>query len=1127
MKPLQIYTQALLISAAQFAIAVEIYQADFSDTSVFMPGGADPYVELAVDGFSSADMSLTNSGTVTDARWSNDTTNKGFAEAVNSNATALVAAGGAYSSSIDFLFGLTANGNGPVIQSGLFDGAIASSDGLAMTLVRGDSDPNVYRLRLQTNWGNTYPTIDGAPSSFNQSIPFNESLLGLNYNSGGTQDLLSDQLRLTTTLTAGADTSSWDATGVLTNLSTNTQLATYTVNNVSFNAPAGSSLFGGFGTGQSGAHIGVTNREISGFTFNEESPLTPATWTDLKNELTLVKNQLASKMTEAQGVGISTGYARVSQVVLDRFTVYAQYDYDNPNQLEQAVDDLWWNAIVPDNYHLTLPFKEMRDSIEIGNRAIQDLQDQLDGVITRKAPVDFNQGGVTQGAKHWMQGGKPVFPSGFNWMPDDPDTIEAFGPQGGWYYPLSELRSDGTLPSWSINGDVSSIQSARAKNQVPLVSFFGSQLASWMKEQHPEVEDGRRNFIRWDIDHPQLRSWVQQFYSQSFPQVIPAAGDTPRVHLLANEPHLSMREGGWKVEYGVSEYTKDNYQAWLEDKYGGDIAALNATHGTSHADFGEARDAFPFLTDNPDPTKWGVPLSLQGSALWYDVMRFNMDRTNDWFSFNKQAVNANDPGAPVTIKLLGGSLRDNYRDGGIDIEYLANLQDVLGSDFTAMPGNFQERSGEVLEWKDRYTMEWRIQTMGLDFFKSIAPDKPFFDSEWHGFDSKGKSFDIPPEYVRAALWLGYTHGYSMTQAWVWGRENDGDFSDVNSEFVGEVLTQPKALDAYGRTMKELNAHAEDVARLVPAERKFWIYYVNDSAIQDTTYMADVEAVYESLKMLNLPLGFTTPTEIAGLTGDHTIIVPRTPFISDEKLAALEAFAGEVLLVDPSLSFGKDEHGFGRASTDLDPLASIDLGEVFTMADDFADALAPLVETPPLTISIADLDQQPAYGVLMNYAIDPDTGEMTFSLVNVSKDSRQVTINLPEGVESILDLITGQPAAAELVLAPYDVHLLQASIAGSLGDFNRDGVVDAADYTVWRDNLNGTDESAIAFAGVIDGVINQADLDVWRSNYGSDTSSASQSQLDSTAVPEPNAIAAAATALALLNLIRPAKGTRRR
>ncbi|TWT92863.1 hypothetical protein Pla108_40030 [Botrimarina colliarenosi] len=63
-----------------------------------------------------------------------------------------------------------------------------------------------------------------------------------------------------------------------------------------------------------------------------------------------------------------------------------------------------------------------------------------------------------------------------------------------------------------------------------------------------------------------------------------------------------------------------------------------------------------------------------------------------------------------------------------------------------------------------------------------------------------------------------------------------------------------------------------------------------------------------------------------------------------------------------------------------------------------------------------------------------------------------------------------------------------------GDFNRDGRVDAADYTVWRDNLNG-DEALLGGAGDGSGTVDAGDYTLWSGNYGVSAGLA-------TATPEP-------------------------
>ena len=53
-----------------------------------------------------------------------------------------------------------------------------------------------------------------------------------------------------------------------------------------------------------------------------------------------------------------------------------------------------------------------------------------------------------------------------------------------------------------------------------------------------------------------------------------------------------------------------------------------------------------------------------------------------------------------------------------------------------------------------------------------------------------------------------------------------------------------------------------------------------------------------------------------------------------------------------------------------------------------------------------------------------------------------------------------------------------------GDYNRDGVVDQADYNLWRRKTFGKNVNRRDGAdGNGDGVINQADFDVWRAHFG--------------------------------------------
>jgi hypothetical protein len=73
-----------------------------------------------------------------------------------------------------------------------------------------------------------------------------------------------------------------------------------------------------------------------------------------------------------------------------------------------------------------------------------------------------------------------------------------------------------------------------------------------------------------------------------------------------------------------------------------------------------------------------------------------------------------------------------------------------------------------------------------------------------------------------------------------------------------------------------------------------------------------------------------------------------------------------------------------------------------------------------------------------------------------------------------------------------------------GDFNADGVIDAADYTIWRDTLSSTGDLRADSNG--DGVVGPADYAIWLANYGAFSSGENASSSQAPAVPEPTALA---------------------
>ena len=123
-----------------------------------------------------------------------------------------------------------------------------------------------------------------------------------------------------------------------------------------------------------------------------------------------------------------------------------------------------------------------------------------------------------------------------------------------------------------------------------------------------------------------------------------------------------------------------------------------------------------------------------------------------------------------------------------------------------------------------------------------------------------------------------------------------------------------------------------------------------------------------------------------------------------------------------------------------------------------------------------------------------------------------TLDLYEEGEAILGTGFAGTVTISYVGGTGNDVILSLVAGGLMGDFNDDGLVDLADYTVWRNNLGASDESVLSGNGNGDGTVNVADYQLWKSHFGESTGTLASA---AATVPEPASLVLAGLALCVV------------
>jgi hypothetical protein len=142
----------------------------------------------------------------------------------------------------------------------------------------------------------------------------------------------------------------------------------------------------------------------------------------------------------------------------------------------------------------------------------------------------------------------------------------------------------------------------------------------------------------------------------------------------------------------------------------------------------------------------------------------------------------------------------------------------------------------------------------------------------------------------------------------------------------------------------------------------------------------------------------------------------------------------------------------------------------------------------------------------NLTLPDGSGLVSLPLITSADASGDFSVTFdPDIVVTGAVFATGMPAPDDVGIHPAGTHIAGIlSVINPAGDYNRNRVVDAADYVVWR-NTMGQSGPGLAADGNDNNQVDVGDYNVWRAHFGQTAASGTVLGSSTTAaVPEPTA-----------------------
>ncbi|WP_066218948.1 glycoside hydrolase family 42 [Formosa haliotis] len=691
-----------------------------------------------------------------------------------------------------------------------------------------------------------------------------------------------------------------------------------------------------------------------------------------------------------------------------------------------------------------LPDFERKKVIQILDKSINDLEQVLAGKITRRPVAKVDWENIEVAKDMFLSHGKPVFLYDyFSKTVGKPLTnTSVYNDYLGNIYhggsTLYEVNQDRAINPYILKED-GTFDQEKLKlitdipdTNVGFLILWNMGMPDWVHKQDPEIEKGRSLFTGFDIDNPLARK-VWSDVIQKSGELTKGKKVTQMGYILSNEPHWFSEKGHWTSRFHemteLSSYTIDKLKKWLEVKYKGNIKALNKNWNTSFKNFAAVEIEIP------------IDKAKQGTPIWYDWCRYNMDRSIDWFSYLQGELRKTNPDADTSIKIMPNMFTESGRTHGIDTEALTNLTSMIGND--AKIREHDNRLNKPEAWEERYSYFWEEMSVSYDFMESVSPKKINFNSESHFLSaSRWRKLDLSTDFVRSTTWLATLHGMDAQLAWFWARDPDGSPEDrlegelnffdpaLAGSFAGSVNMQPQVANEYTQVMMDLNSFSEELFALRNQKRPLRLFYSEASAINIKHHMEGLFHMYESLYFEGFPLGYATEKSIKNQDQSNwdAILVYKTQYATDAEFETLQNYLnqGGTVILDGEESLSLNEYGAKRTQKLTEGKGVLIQMDKKASIETIKSKALELISNSLPELVLQETNGLGAKGCVWRVAKNAN-GSYIVNLLNIGKNTAKLNLSHKNGQKlELTNMMTGEALNSDFELKSNGVLLLNVT-----------------------------------------------------------------------------------------------------